>query len=52
MKKLLVIGLFIACNLNLDALQTESSTRTTKIGQLCGDDNCQCPDHKKPEQAD
>ena len=52
MKKLVIIGLLFACNCNLDALQTQATATSHKIGQFCGDDNCQCPDHKKPEIAD
>lgn len=44
MKKLFVIGLIIASNLEIDALQSNAIKNNLKFGQLCGDDHCNCPD--------
>ncbi len=50
MKKLIAIALFFGCHDILHALQSATPKTQLIFGQLCGDDACQCPDHKKPEQ--
>ncbi len=61
MKKLFVIGLIFASNLEIDALQLHATKNSLKFGQLCGDDNCNCsdsndnlqgPDFKRFEKMD
>lgn len=56
MKKLAIIGLLIAFSANMQALSFTAKP-ANKIGQMCGDDHCQCGDEKpfglkeKPEAA-
>jgi hypothetical protein len=50
MKKLVIICLFFACNNMMNALESASTKSRFAFGQMCGDDNCQCPEHKRPEQ--
>ena len=50
MKKLLIVGLLFTCNVNVDALESNATKSALRFGQLCGDDNCGCPDQKRPEQ--
>jgi hypothetical protein len=49
MKKLWIIGLLFVCNMDLHALQDTTTSINHKIGQLCGDDCCDCHGLKRPE---
>lgn len=48
MKKLFIIGLFIACNANIDAFNLNNKNTDFKAGKLCGNCGGECGP-KKPE---
>ena len=50
MKKLLIIGLFFASSLQLQALSHTTQTKL-QVGQFCGDDGCDCSKPKPGEVA-
>lgn len=51
MKKLFAIGLCIALSANVQAFNIDTTIKTIKIGQMCGDDDCDC-DSKRPKPND
>lgn len=51
MKKLLTIGLCIALNTSIQALHVDTTIKTVSVGQMCGDDDCNC-DSKRPKPND
>ncbi len=50
MKKLLIIGLLFAGSLQLQALSNAKQSKL-QIGQLCGDDGCDCGKEKERPQV-